>query len=154
MEGAMFQLKTPRTASITSAVGRLLLVASLALWMGGCESDSPTAPSQAPAPPATSGGGSTSSGFKITVAATPDAFELGEITETGNSTAQITVTARRNDNNALVPADSTALLTTTAGTLSNLSGTSGLSIPITFDSSGRAQATLAVPTTDCECPSP
>lgn len=148
MEGAMFQLKTPRTASITSAVGRLLLVASLALWMGGCESDSPTAPSQAPAPPATSGGGSTSSGFKITVAATPDAFELGEITETGNSTAQITVTARRNDNNALVPADSTALLTTTAGTLSNLSGTSGLSIPITFDSSGRAQATLAVPTTE------
>ena len=160
MEGAMFQLKrfqpkTPQLQKLTSsslltAAGRVLLVASMALVMWGCESDSPTAPSQTPAPPATSGGGgsSTSSGFKITVTASPEAFELGEITETGNSTAQITVVARRNDNNAFVPENSTALLTTSAGTLTNLSGTSGVSIPISFDSLGRAIATLQVPTTE------
>lgn len=158
MEGAMFQLKTfqPKTSqphkltpsSLLTAAGRVLVVASMALVLWGCESDSPTAPSQSPAPPATSGGGSTSTGFKITVSASPEAFELGEITETGNSTAQVTVVARRNDNNAFVPQNSTALLTTTAGTLTNLSGTSGVSIPITFDSLGRAIATLQVPTTE------
>lgn len=148
MEGAMFQHKTTKQSSIASTAGKFLLLASLALFLGGCESDSPTAPSQSPAPPATSGGGGGTTGLKITITASPSEFELGEIAETGNSTSQITVTARRNDNNASVPANSTALLTTSAGTLTNLSGTSGLSIPVTFDSLGRAQATLAVPTTE------
>lgn len=148
MEGAMFQLKTTKKSSIVSFAGKLLLLASLGLFMSGCESDSPTAPSQSPAPPPTSGGGGGSTGFKITVQASPDAFELGEIAEGGSSTAQITVTARRNDNNAVVPVNSTALLSTTAGTLTNFSGTAGVSIPISFNSLGQAQATLAVPTTE------
>lgn len=146
MEGAMFQLQKIKKSSLVSSVGKLLLMASLALFIGACESDSPTAPSQAPAPPATSGGGGTNGGFKITVTASPDAFDLEEIAETGISTAQITVTARRNDNNAAVPLNSTALLTTTGGSLANASGTAGVSIPITFDINGQARATLTVPT--------
>ena len=147
MEGAMFQLKNIKMSSAVSAVAKLLLMASLALFIGACESESPTAPSQAPAPPVTNSGGGATSGFKITVQATPGDFDLTEIAETGLSAARIVVTARRNDNNAAVPLNSTALLSTTAGTLTNSAGTAGLSIPITFDINGQARATLDIPTT-------
>ena len=112
-------------------------IALLALAFGGCDADSPTAPSQTPAPPATV---TPNGGWKVTVVANPDVIDLAA--ETGVSSSAITVTATRNSDGAPAPRDSTALLSTTAGTLINGSGTTGTSIPVTFQGGGRATATL------------
>ena len=120
-------------------IAPLLGVALFAIALGGCEADSPTAPSQPPAPPASV---QPSGGWKITVTATPDLLDTGEIAETGSALSSITIVATQNSNGAPAPVDSTALLTTTQGTLTNSSGTTGNSIPVTFGAGGRATATL------------
>ncbi|MEL7060049.1 MAG: IPT/TIG domain-containing protein [Acidobacteriota bacterium] len=113
-----------------------LLLAVAALF--GCDAESPTDPvSQEVAPPPVTSPPNGS--FSITVQAAPDVFEF----EAGLATSNITVTARRADG-SLVPRETTGLLTTTAGTLIASNGTSGARIPIVFDETGQARATLNV----------
>jgi hypothetical protein len=118
---------------------RILLIFALlpaSLWLVGCDSETTTGPVAQPVPPAPQPPVS-SSVFNIIVAANPDEFDINE----GTSTAQITITARRNDNGQFVANGTTALLTTTFGTLSTSGGT-GASVPIQFDAVGQAFATL------------
>lgn len=133
------QISNPRSrrSALWSAPLGWLGLALLALAFGGCDADNPTAPTQTPAPPATV---TPSGGWKVTVVASPDVIDTAA--DTGTSTSAITVTATRNSDGAPAPRDSTALLSTTAGTLTNSSGTTGTSIPVTFQGGGRATATL------------
>jgi hypothetical protein len=123
----------------------LIVLATLALFLGACESDSPTAPSQGPAP-AVSASSSGTTNFSISLSASPDSFNLSDIIETGDSRSVITITARRADNNEVVPTGSTAMLSTTVGTLTSGNGAAtGLSIPVSFQSGGTATAFLDLP---------
>ncbi len=109
---------------------------ALAALLGACEADSPTEPTQTPnaAAPATA-----TTGFAISVGLSPNSVVLGEAT-----TVQVTVVARRTDTNAFVPNGSTAVLTTTSGTLTNEDETvTGASITVTFGFNGTALATLS-----------
>ena len=131
------------SSSKTHPAKILAVVALLALSLGACDSDSPTAPSiTTPAPPATSGGASGT--WSITVSLDPSSVSITEILE-GVTSARVTITARRSDGQ-IPPRDSTILVSTTGGVLSNadLSAT-GTSIPVRFDSAGRAVATLTLP---------
>ena len=131
--------------SLKSNVFRTAAAVALALLVGACESDSPTAPTQGPAPPAATNNGATAN-FNLSVTATPDSFDLDELAETGDSRSTITVVARRLDNGQPVAVGSTAILSTTVGTLTDGTGTAtGTSIPITFESGGRAIAFLDLP---------
>ena len=122
--------------------GSLTTVLFFALLLGGCESDSPTAPS-VPPPAASPGSGSASVAWNITVSADPNIFDATELAETGFS-SRITVTAQRVDNGQPVPQNATALLSASAGTLTSGSS-AGATIPITFGIGGRAFATLTPP---------
>lgn len=118
---------------------RIILIFALlpaSLWLVGCDSETVTGPVAQPVPPAPQPPASTSV-FNIIVAANPNEFDINE----GTSTAQIAITARRNDNGQFVANGTTALLTTTFGTLTT-SGGSGASVPIEFDAVGQAFATL------------
>ena len=76
----------------------------------------------------------------------PIAYDLETATLEGGASSNITIQARRTDNNSAPPVGSTLVVSTTAGTLSNLSGTSsGVSIPIAFGTGGVARATLTLP---------
>ncbi len=118
---------------------RMLLTA---LALGGCDTDSPTAPS-VPPPAAAPGSSPASVSWSITVTASPNSFDATELAQSG-FTSTISITAVRADNGQPVPQNSTAVLTTTAGALASGSS-SGTSIPITFGSGGRAIATLTPP---------
>lgn len=114
--------------------GMTLVVALLA---GGCDSDDVTGPVEARnAPPVDSS--TNNSTWNITVTTDPTEFDLN----LGSGLAQVVVSARRADNGQVVPSGTTALLTTTHGTLTNSTGTAGQSVPITFDDGGQARATL------------
>ncbi|MCG8462948.1 MAG: IPT/TIG domain-containing protein, partial [Holophagales bacterium] len=109
----------------------------LAVALGACSADDPTAPTQPQAvpPPPPSDANAT---WNITVTANPDSFDINQ----GAGTAQIEVTARRADNGARVATGTTALLSTTVGTLTTPEGSVGDSVPIQFDAGGVARATL------------
>ncbi len=118
-----------------SNVLRVALVAALALVLGACDADSPTAPTQTPNPPAST---SPTTGFAISVGLSPSSIVIGE-----DTSVTVTVVARRTDTNTPVPRNSTAVLTTTNGSLTNADASEiGSSVTITFDVNGQAQATL------------
>ncbi len=125
------------------SVMTLAVVVLLALGLGACDSDSPTAPSvTTPAPPASSGGASGS--WSITVSIDPSSVSITDLL-LGTDSARVTITARRNDGTT-PPTNSTILVSTTGGTLSNSDqSASGTSIAIRFDSAGRAIAILSIP---------
>lgn len=114
---------------------KLALVAALALVLGACDADSPTEPARTPNPPPPT---SSTSTFAITVSLNPGTVEAG-----ATSPAIVTVTARRTDTNQPVPRGSTAVLTTTSGTLTNAAGATGATVAISFDVNGRAEATAS-----------
>lgn len=116
---------------------QLALVALLAIVLGACDADSPTAPTQTPNPPPPSTASTT---FAITVALSPRSVEAG-----ADTPVTVTVTARRTDNNQPVPRNSTALLSTTSGLLTNAAGAAGATVTISFDVNGVAVATLTGP---------
>ncbi len=120
---------------------KALPVIALAMMLGACDSDSPTEPDQTPNPSAPQGGGS-ATGFAITVTASPRTIEV----ESGIPVS-VTIVARRTDNNQFVPQGSTAVLTTTSGTLTNAAGSAiGNTITIVFGPNGTTTATLDGPT--------
>lgn len=127
----------------TSPAITLAVVFALALSLGACDSDSPTAPSvTTPARPASTGGSSGT--WSISVSIDPSSVSITDIL-LGLTSARVTVTARRSDGQ-LPPRDSTVVVSTTGGTLSNSDLTAaGTTIPIRFDSTGRAVANLALP---------
>ena len=123
----------------------LIALASLALIFGACESDSPTAPTQGPAP-AVSANSAGSANFNISINASPNRFDLNDIIESGDSRSVLTISARSLSTNQPVSAGSTAVLSTTVGTLTNASGAAvGTSIPISFQAGGTATAFLDLP---------
>lgn len=133
-------MKEPRSWFPRSPFIQCLAVCLLALTLGGCESDSPTAPSQQAAASPTDVASST---WKITVTSSPNNFSTQDLAESTRAT--VTIQANRTSDNSPAPNNSTALLTTTAGTLSNIDGTvTGASIPVSFNSTGRASAILDV----------
>ncbi len=119
---------------------KALPIIALAMFLGACDADSPTEPDQTPNPAAPQGGGS-ATGFAITVTANPRAIEVDS-----GIPVTVTIVARRTDNNQFVPQGSTAVLTTTSGTLTNAAGSAiGNSIAIVFGTNGTATATLNAP---------
>lgn len=131
----------------TSKIGRSLWgILPLALLLFGCDAESPTAPPQVVVPPVTTNPPA-SQAFTITVTADPSEADLDD---GSGLVSTVIVTARRADNGQPVPNGTTALLRTSLGTLTSDAGT-GTSVPITFDQTGTARATLnatsTVPTT-------
>lgn len=114
----------------------LWAVLPLAFLLFGCDAESPTAPTPTPVPPVTNNPPAQST-WNITISASPDEFEADGTSQVSN----ITITARRADNGTLVPNGTTALLTTSSGSLTSTGGT-GQSVPIVFDNTGTAFATL------------
>ncbi len=81
--------------------------------LSGCDSDSPTAPSQTPGQ--TPGGGSQGNGsFNVNVTANPGAIEL--VTENVQLTSAITITVRRTSDNSAPQDGSTLTVSTSLGT--------------------------------------
>lgn len=121
-------------------VQRIAVVLALALAWGGCDSDSPTAPSVTPsaAPPPTA-----SASWRITVTADPSAISLDSLVELGN-TATITITVRRSDNGQVPPQGATVVVSATPEGILTAGSTSGTEIPVALDA-GRAVATLTLP---------
>lgn len=131
----------------SSKLGRgLWAVLPLALLLFGCDAESPTAPPQVVVPPVTTNPPASST-FTITVTADPNE---ADIDDGGGIVSTVIVTARRADNGQPVAGGTTALLRTSLGTLTSDGGT-GASVPIVFDNTGSARATLnatsSVPTT-------
>lgn len=131
----------------SSKIGRgLWAVLPLALLLFGCDAESPTAPPQVVVPPVTTNPPASST-FNITVTADPNE---ADIDDGGGIVSNVVVTARRADNGQPVAGGTTALLRTSLGTLTSDGGT-GTSVPIVFDNTGTARATLnatsTVPTT-------
>ena len=117
---------------------RVVLGVLLAMGLGACDADSPTEPTRTVNPPASPTG--TVTGFAITVSVNPSTVVIG-----GTTPVTVTVTARRTDNNQFVPNGSTAILSTTSGTLTSGAAT-GATINVVFGFNGTAQATLTPPT--------
>ena len=113
------------------------VVMILALFVGACDSDDVTGPVEARNPPPVSDSTNNST-WTISVTANPNEFDLNA----GSGTAQILVSARRSDNNQIVAPGTTALLSTTNGTLTTNDGQTGNSVPIVFDEAGQSRATL------------
>ncbi len=110
------------------------LAVALALMLGACDADSPTAPDQTPNQPA---GSTAATNFSISVSLSPRSVVIGD-----GQTVTVTVVARRSDNNQFVPQGSTALLSTTSGVVTNSSGTAGNSVAVAFGANGTAQASV------------
>lgn len=126
--------------NISSKIGRRLwAVLPLALLLFGCDAESPTAPPQVVVPPVTNNPPASAT-YTITVTADPNE---ADIDEGGNLVSNVVITARRADNGQPVPNGTTALLRTSQGTLTSIGG-SGVSVPIQFDETGTARATLNV----------
>jgi len=120
---------------------RVMPAMALAVVLGACDADSPTAPDQTPNPDPTPSG---VTGFSISVSANPNALVIDD-----GVVARVTVVARRTDNGQPVPEGSTAVLSTTSGTLGNLAGTVlGESIAVAFGANGTALANLTAPLQD------
>lgn len=118
------------------------LAMAFALALGGCDSDDVTGPTESrTSPPPTSA--TNNSQWSINVTASPNEVNINQ-TATGSS--EILVSARRADNNSQVPVGTTALLTTTSGSLSTPEGQVGNSVPIVFDAAGQARASLVTGT--------
>ena len=109
----------------------------LALFLGACDSDDVTGPVEARNPPPVTDNTNNST-WTISVTASPNEFDLNA----GSGTSQILVSARRSDNNQQVAPGTTALLSTTSGTLTTNDGQTGDSVPIVFDEAGQSRATL------------
>lgn len=108
----------------------------LALLLGGCDAESPTEP----ASQAQDAGDTTQeSAWNITVEADPSDFPLDGAEVFSN----IAVRASRVSNGTAPAAGTTAVLSTTLGTLASSLAT-GTSIPVEFQSGGVATATLTV----------
>ena len=113
----------------------IAFVAVLAAMLGACDADSPTEPTQTPNAPIPT---TATTAFAISVGLSPSSVVIGEPT-----VVQVTVVARRTDTNRPVPRDSTAVLSTTSGVLTNDAGTAtGATVTVTFDVNGVALATL------------
>ncbi len=124
-----------------SNVVQVALVMALALVLGACDADSPTAPTQTANPPVST---SATAGFAISVGLSPTTVVIGE-----EIPVTVTVVARRTDTNQPVPRGSTALLSTTSGALTNADASAtGVTVSVTFDVNGQAQASLAGVTED------
>ncbi|MCP3957561.1 MAG: PKD domain-containing protein [bacterium] len=125
----------------TTDILKVALVVALALVLGACDADSPTAPAQTPSGPIT--GATPTTGFSIQVSLDPRSVEAGSALP-----VTVTVVARRNDNNEFVPRGSTAALSTTSGTFTNLltGALLGSSGAVTFGTGGTAQVGLTAPT--------
>ncbi len=118
-----------------SYVVRIGLLGLLATMMGACDADNPTAPEQTPNAPVPT---TATTGFAISVGLSPRSIVLGE-----GTAVEVTVVARRTDTNELMKQGSTALLSTTSGTLTNEAGTSiGATVTLIFGLNGTARATL------------
>ena len=129
-------MRALRLNSLKSAA----LLLALALAVVGCDSEDVTGPAQQTVPPPTGQSGSSSNTtWNITVSTSANEVDINA----GNALIQIEVTARRADNNQIVPPGTTALLTTTAGQLTSEAGTAD-SVPISFDVGGLARASLAL----------
>ncbi len=118
-----------------SNVVRTVCLVALAAMLGACDADSPTEPTQTPNAPLPT---SATTGFAISVGVSPNSVVLGE-----GTTVQVTVVARRTDTNELMTRGSTAVLSTTNGTLTNEAGNSvGTTVNLVFGLNGTALATL------------
>ncbi len=114
---------------------QIALFVALAGLLGGCDADTPTEPTQTPNAPVPT---TATTGFAISVGLNPGTVVLGEPT-----VVQVTIVARRTDTNELMPRNSTAVLSTTSGLLTNGAGTaSGTTVTVTFGLNGTATATL------------
>ena len=112
------------------------LMLALAAMLGACDTDSPTEPTQTPNQPAPT---TATTAFAISVGVSPTSMVSGD-----GTVIDVTVIARRTDTNAFVPRGSTALLSTTSGTLTNEAGSStGATVSLSFGLNGTARATLA-----------
>lgn len=118
-------------------VVRIAFVVALAAMLGGCDTDSPTEPTQTPNAPIPT---SASTAFAISLGLSPSTVVFGD-----GTTVQVTVVARRTDNNTFVPPGSTVVLSTTSGALANGSGSVGSTVSLVFDINGTALATLTGP---------
>ncbi|MEM1176861.1 MAG: IPT/TIG domain-containing protein [Acidobacteriota bacterium] len=118
------------------------ILLTLAIAVSGCDSDDVTGPAQQQVPPPT-GQQTSSATWNITVNTSADVVDLNA----GAAQIQVSVTARRADNNQSVAPETTALLSTTAGLLTSESGTAD-SVPIEFDVGGVARATLTLNAAD------
>lgn len=110
----------------------------LALSLVACDADSPTAPASQAQQPTTSDPQATT--WNITVTVSPGQFTIGDSQNTGF----VTVSATRASNGAKVPEGTKAVLSTSAGSLTTPAGSLGTSVPIEFDETGAARATLDV----------
>lgn len=110
----------------------------LALVMVSCDADSPTAPASQAQNPTT--GDAQATTWNVTVSVSPNQFTIGDSQTTGF----VTVTATRASNGAAVEDGTTAVLSTSAGSLTTPAGSVGTSVPIEFDETGAARATLSV----------
>ncbi len=119
-----------------SDLATLVACAALALVMGACDTDSPTAP-QHHAPAATPAPSAT---WSISITASPNPIELDGVS---NATSTIQISVRRSDNSQAPPDGAAVILSTSYGTLTSTSGASGTSITVTL-SSGDGSATLTV----------
>lgn len=111
----------------------------LALILVSCDADTPTAPASQAQNPST-GGGTTAATWNVVVTVSPDEFTIGDSQTTGF----IEVSATRVSNGALVPEGTTAVLSASAGSLTTSAGNFGSSVPIQFDETGTARATISV----------
>lgn len=110
----------------------------LALVMVSCDADSPTAPASQAQNPST--GETQATTWNIAVSVSPNEFTIGDSQTTGF----VTVSATRASNGAQVAEGTTAVLSTSAGSLTTSAGQIGNSVPIEFDETGSARATLSV----------
>ncbi len=130
---------TRSQASKTCAIIALL---SLALWLGACDSNSPTAPRQqqpAPVPGTTQ----PSTVWSLRVTASPNTIGIDGATPIASA---ITVEARRADNNQPAPNGATVLLSASFGTLTSSSGAVGSTVVVPIFQ-GQGSAVLAAPGT-------
>lgn len=122
-------------SKFTASAGLLL-----ALLLGACSADSPTAPERTP-PPANGGGGGTApTAWSITVSADPNRATVAFAT---TLTSNVTVTVRRTSDGALPPDGTTVILGTSAGTLTSSLGT-GTSVATAL-TGGVGVASFSVP---------
>ncbi|MCP4662594.1 MAG: PKD domain-containing protein [bacterium] len=120
-----------------SDLATMVACGALALLLGACDTDSPTAP-QHQAPAATPVPSTT---WNITITASPNPIEIDGLS---NATSSVQVSIRRSDNNQAPPDGAAVMLSTSYGTLTNASGTStGTSVNLTL-TSGYGSATLTV----------
>jgi hypothetical protein len=133
-------MRSNRILTLLRVPAFLALVCGLA----ACDAESPTAPTQQPVAPVPNEQPASAT-WVITISADPDVFNLADEEA---QFSNITVVARRASNGAPVPLGTTALLKTTAGQLTTADGV-GTSVPIVFDNTGTARATLTL-TSDVE----